>query len=157
MNAACLAPPFVVLGLAAPDRLDAACRAVLGGEAGAADITFAAYALVFLVNCLLEAPAYGISARIVGRSRQAALGQIVGLNLATHPAVYFALPTLAESLGWSLLAQVSVSEIFAFAVEAALLRGIWAYPWRSAALASALANLSSWWAGAYLSESGLLP
>jgi hypothetical protein len=157
MNAACLAPPFVVLDLAAPGRLSAACRTVLSGEAGAADITFAAYALVFLVNCLLEAPAYGISARIMGRSRLAALGQIIGLNLATHPAVYFALPSLAESLGWSLLTQVSVSEIFAFAVEAALLRGIWAYPWRSAALASALANLSSWWAGAYLSESGLLP
>jgi hypothetical protein len=157
MNAACLAPPFVVLDLLAPGRLGAACRTVLSGEAGAADVTLAAYALVFLANCLLEAPAYGVFAHIMGRSRQAALGQIIGLNLATHPAVYFVFPSLAESLGWSLLTQVSVSEIFAFAVEAALLRGIWAYPWRSAVLASALANLSSWWAGAYLSESGLLP
>ncbi len=158
MNAACFAPPGIVLGLFAPGMLGEACRVLQLSEAGgAADITAAAYALVFSVNCILEAPAYAIAGRIMGRPLHAVLGQIAGLNLATHPTVYFVLPVLAERLGWTLLAQASVSEVFAFAVEAALLRAFWQYPWRAAAAASFLANLTSWWAGAYLSGSGFLP
>ncbi len=158
MNPGCFAPPGVVLGLIAPGMLDEACHAVQINEAGGtADITFPAYALVFFVNCILEAPAYGIGGRIMGRGPRAVAGQIAGLNLATHPCVYFLLPALAERAGWTLLTQASVSEVFAFAVEAALLRAVWKYPWHAAAAASFLANLTSWWTGAYLSGAGLLP
>ncbi|MGO9544746.1 MAG: hypothetical protein ACLPPF_08125 [Rhodomicrobium sp.] len=158
MNAACFAPPGIVLGLFAPGMLGETCRVLQLSEAGGSeDISAAAYGLVFLVNCILEAPAYAIAGRIMGRPAHAILGQIAGLNLATHPAVYFVLPVLAERLGWTLLTQAAVSEVFAFTVEAALLRAVWKYPWRAAAAASFLANLTSWWSGAYLSGSGFLP
>ena len=157
MNAVCFAPPSLVLGLLAPDRLDETCRTLQASQGGGAGMDAGAYALVFFVNCLLEAPAYAIAGRILGRSPLTVAGQILGLNLATHPAVYFALPALAEMQGWTLLSQASISEGFAFAAEALLLRAVWRYPWRSAAVASVLANLTSWWIGAYLSSSGLLP
>jgi hypothetical protein len=157
MNAVCLAPPSLLLGLLAPSRLDEACRALQSSQGGAAATPFAIYALIFLINCLLEAPAYGVAGRILGRSPQTILAQIVGLNLATHPAVYFVLPALAEKQGWTLLTQASISEAFAFITEALLLRAVWHYPLRSAVAASLLANLSSWWIGTYLSDAGLLP
>jgi hypothetical protein len=157
MNAACLAPPGILLGLLAPGRLDEACRALQLSKDDLAGVTFWAYLLVFLVNCVLETPAYGIAGRMLGRPARTVLAQILLLNLATHPAVYFAWPALAGKLGWTLLTLYGISELFAFAVEAALLRAVWAYSWRSAALASALANLSSWWAGAYLSFFDFLP
>ncbi len=157
MNAACLAPRGIVLGLLAPGQLDEACRTLLLSKDDLEGVTFWAYLLVFLVNCALETPAYGIAGRTMGRPARTVLAQIFLLNLATHPAVYFAWPALSQSLGWTLLTLYSASELFAFAVEAALLRTVWTYSWRSAVLASALANLSSWWAGAYLSFFDLLP
>jgi hypothetical protein len=155
--AVCFAPPALLMGLLAPSLLDEACRTLQSAGAGAADTPFAAYVLVFLVNCLLETPAYAIAGRWLGRSPQSVLGQILGLNFATHPAVYFILPALAEKQGWTAFTQMGVSEAFAFGAEALLLRAAWHYSWRWAVAASALANLSSWWIGAHLSDSGLLP
>jgi len=147
-----------MLGLFAPGKIDETCRALQMSAADTADaVGLAAYGLVFLVNCLLEAPAYGIAGRAMGRSPRTVASQIAGLNLATHPIVYFALPALAERQGWTLLTLASVSEGFAFALEAVLLRAVWNYPWRAAAATSLFANLTSWWIGAYLSGAGLLP
>jgi hypothetical protein len=147
-----------MLGLFAPGKIDATCRALQMSAADTAGaVGLPAYGFVFLVNWLLEAPAYGIAGRVMGCSPRTIASQIVGLNLATHPIVYFALPALAERQGWTLLTLASVSEGFAFAAEAALLRAVWNYPWRAAAAASFFANLTSWWAGAYLSGTGLLP
>jgi len=77
------------------------------------------YALYFFWTCVIEAPVYAFALRTLTWRRRAAA--IVGLNLATHPLVYFAFPLLALRLHWDPLRAVLAAEAFAVLVEAVLL------------------------------------
>jgi hypothetical protein len=151
----CFAPFYLLLGLAAPDRLGLMCRAAQAAAAETNDVSLSAYAAVFLLNCLLEAPAYWLAGRKLGRSHREIAGQVVLLNLATHPLVYYGFPHVASTAEWSWLTMVTLCEIFAFTMEAVLLRIVWRYSWPMAIFASTAANFTSWQTGALLYDAGM--
>jgi hypothetical protein len=152
----CFTPPNVILGLVEPGALEGVCAAIQNDEASATSTAFPVYVAVFAVNALLEAPAYGFAGYLNKQAPVAILRQILVLNIATHPAVFYLFPLLASRLGWTLLTLTGASEAFAIVVEAALLKLVWNFSWLAAAFASLAANLTSWWVGAYLMEAGFL-
>lgn len=151
----CLAPLAMVVRLAAPNQLEPICSALQNASALPNAVSLLAYPLIFLLNCLMETPSYWLAGRAQGRSPRQTVLQILVVNLTTHPLVYYVFPYTAWLAGATLLTLVALSEAFAFTVEAALLRGVWRYPWRLAILASTAANLTSWQLGAVLYDAWL--
>jgi hypothetical protein len=156
MNDLCFTPPNVILGFVDPAALAATCAAIQNVGASATSTALPAYMAVFAINALLEAPAYGIAGYLNKQTPSTILGQILILNIATHPIVYYLFPLFAGHAAWTLLTLAGTSEAFAIVVEAALLKIVWNFSWSAAAFASLAANLTSWWVGAYLAEAGLL-
>ena len=84
------------------------------------------------------------------------LKQVLVLNLATHPIVFFVFPYFLEKTGSDIFTYIWTAEFFAFAIEAMILKLYYRYSWRSAVWASGLANLFSWSVGIWLQTLGLL-
>ncbi|HEY0192446.1 MAG TPA: hypothetical protein VGC42_15105 [Kofleriaceae bacterium] len=107
---------------------------------GAALTDLQAWALAFALTQLVELPVY----RAIARVRW---WQAFSLSLVTHPLVWFSFPGLYDR-GWlSWTAMTCVAEAFAYATEAAMLRGA-GVRWPRAILASCAANTASIAAGA---------
>jgi hypothetical protein len=115
------------------------------------------YLCIFAATCVMEFPFYFLVGKTQGKNLRQLLLQTIGLNLATHPFIFWVLPWIGERLEWKFLTTASLSEFFAFAVETALLRFVAKYSWGIAILASGTANVFSWWFGLYLRQKGLLP
>ncbi len=74
------------------------------------------WVITFSLTCLLELPIYVFTLRRVVRLGWA-LALVLGLNLATHPIVWFLLPRLFENQ----LHYVLIAEAFAVVVEGLVL------------------------------------
>jgi hypothetical protein len=146
----CYTPLVVIKAAFASNQLDALCLASLKNIVTRNQISLGSYLLIFAATILLESPIYFLAGKYCGQTIRRICGQILLLNLATHPIVTWIIPPLAE--GWRLdgLTTVLISEIFAPIVEAILLRKVYKYTRPIAILAAILANLCSWWLGLYL-------
>jgi hypothetical protein len=69
------------------------------------------------------------------------------LNLATHPFIYLVIPILMAHFQSTYLTYLTVSEVFAPAIEALLLWHLWSIPAGKSIFFSLVANLFSWGAG----------
>jgi hypothetical protein len=150
MSAGCYAPDSVFQALVLPDSLSTVCLAVLTSDAVRSHSSFLFYLLIFSLTCLLEAPFYFAAGRLMGRSVRESAKQILLLNLATHPIVFWVIPFAMELLGKNIMAYVLTGEVFAPVVEALILQ-FWArYPWKYAWITAIAANLFSWWFGLWV-------
>lgn len=100
---------------------------------------FEAWALAFALTQLVEVPVYRALAPV-------SVARAFGLSLATHPAVWYVFPLLAthDVLSWTHM--VWLAEVFAYLVEAALLRAC-GIRWPRALVVSCAANTASVLAG----------
>jgi hypothetical protein len=97
------------------------------------------WALAFALTEVVETPIYCLLARVSGR-------RAFLLSLATHPVVWFVIPPLCERAGLRFPLMVWITEVFAYATEAAMLRA-WGVRWWRAIAVSAIANTASFAAG----------
>jgi len=130
--------------------LDDVCWTILQSPTTSGEGNLIAYVAVFLLTCSLEAPIYFLAAHKWKFKPHQTLHQILVLNLATHPLVYWVFPRVMEALEWRAAYMVTSAEVFAIVTEALLLKYCWKYSWRWAWGASLIANLFSWWAGSLL-------
>jgi hypothetical protein len=133
-----------------PARLEPVCRAILGSPQSATQVSALDYFGAFFLTCVLEAPFYLWALRGSALSTRGRWLAVVWLNLATHPAVYFAFPWLSARLDGSYAQTVAASESFAWLVEACLLAAVCGLSRARSAAFSLAANLSSWWIGLYI-------
>jgi hypothetical protein len=108
------------------------------------------------MTCLLEAPAYLAFGLWAKQKVPRLLIQIVILNLATHPIVFWLVPWLFEKAHQTTGVYLLLGELFAFGVEALILRKWARYPWSLSIVTSVAANLTSWWVGVVFVEGGIL-
>jgi hypothetical protein len=132
------------------------CGLVLGTAVGRNHSSFLFYLGVFLLTCSLESIFYFIAAKKQKLTHSKTIEQILVLNLATHPIVFFIFPLLLEKAGSDILTYIWTAELFAFAIEALLLKFRYRYSWTMAILTSGLANLFSWSVGIWLQTINLL-
>jgi hypothetical protein len=110
------------------------------------------YLGIFTLTVALEFPVY--FAFLIGlnspdrRRLLPLLKTCVTLNLATHPLIYLAFPTLF--LASTYKSYLVAAEIFAPTFEAMLLATVFKRHWVLAIAAAISANLFSWWLGVYL-------
>jgi hypothetical protein len=109
-----------------------------------AEITWSGWLAAFCLTLLVEIPAVVLLARrLEPRPRRRAALALLG-NVLSHPAVWFVFPALG--LGW--VATTTLSESWAWLVEAALYRAGFAHAgWRPALVVSLVANLLSFGLG----------
>lgn len=132
------------------------CGLVLGTEVGQNQTSFLFYVGLFLLTCFLESIFYFISAKKYKLTNAKIVEQILVLNLATHPIVFFVFPYVLEKAGSDIFTYIWTAELFAFAIEAILLKFRYRYSWKMSFLTSGLANLASWSAGIWLQANNLL-
>jgi hypothetical protein len=110
---------------------------------------FVTYLELFATTCALEAVIYWPAfAWLQPASKWSTRTKaILGVNLATHPAVVFLLPLLAARLEISYACYLASAEIFATVIEALLLRWVFRFSMQTAFIVSIVANLFSWWIG----------
>jgi hypothetical protein len=110
---------------------------------------------IFALTCALEAPFYVLGAFRNMSWRNRILG-LIGLNLCTHPLVFYGFPTIAAHLGISYAGTLTISEAFAPLCEALVVALLLTHGLKhkfsfARSLSVALsANLFSWWVGIYL-------
>jgi hypothetical protein len=103
----------------------------------------------FGLTLLLEAPIYAWFLRErLGFLRKSLF--ILAVNVATHPMIWFVFPELFSKFEADIGAYVIFSELFAPLVEGLLLKFAFGISSRFAFVGAAVANLFSWWIGAYL-------
>ncbi len=132
------------------------CGLVLGMDITRNQTTFLYYLGFFLLTCLLESGFYFISGKIQKLQNLKIIEQILVLNIATHPIVFFVFPYVLEKAGANIFTYIWIAEYFAFAVEAIILKFRYRYSWKLAIQTSGLANLFSWTAGVWLQAMNLL-
>ncbi len=130
-----------------PATLSDACQMLLSSSTWLPLMNYKEYALLFAMVCALEAPLYLNIQSLSWRKRFAAL---VGLNLATHPAITFLLPALLNNYGFSTAGLILTTETLAFLVEAFILYFAFKVGAKTAFVFALLANLFSWSFGLYL-------
>lgn len=114
------------------------------------------YLGIFLMTCALESIFYFIFGKIQKLTTPNILQQILILNLATHPIVFFFFPYILEKAGSDIFTYIWTAELFAFVVESLILKVRYRYSWMIAILTSGLANLFSWSIGIWLQTQNLL-
>ncbi len=132
------------------------CGLVLGTNISFNKASFAVYLQFFLLTCLFESIFYFYFGKLQKLVLPQILKQIFVLNLATHPIVFFAFPYFLEKMGSDVFTYIWTAELFAFTIEALILKFHYHYCWRKALGASGLANLFSWTVGIWLQTLGLL-
>jgi hypothetical protein len=98
---------------------------------------------------LLEFPFYFWVLRKKGRFLSAAIATF-GVNLATHPAVWYFWPQLFSKHGLNYGILVSFVELLVPIIEAGLLTLYFKTSFIRTYAIAVLANLFSWWVGVYL-------
>jgi hypothetical protein len=132
------------------------CGLVLGTEVGRNRTTVFFYLGFFLLTCLLESIFYFRAGQKKKLTPSKIIEQILVLNLATHPLVFFIFPMVLEKAGSTVFTYIWTAELFAFAVESILLVRRYHYSWTMAIMTSCLANLFSWSIGIWLQVMNLL-
>lgn len=94
-----------------------------------------AWARAFVLTQLVEVPVYLGLARV-------GVWRALSLSAVTHPCVWFVFPPLALHLGIAWDPMLYAAELFAWLVEAALLRG-YGVRWPRALVAALAANATS--------------
>jgi hypothetical protein len=132
------------------------CELVLGHQLFQNQSSFLFYLGIFLMTCFLESIFYFL----VGKWRKLTIPKIIEqiliLNLATHPVVFFVFPYFVEGAGSDVFTYIWTAELFAFVIEALILKYRYRYSWALAILTSGLANLFSWTVGIWLQVKGIL-
>lgn len=105
---------------------------------------FRAWAWAFGLTLLMELPVYTVVPAPLPWPRRLLLG--LGLNLATHPLLWYAFPRFHPYFLWALVAESWVT-----LTEALLLAAAWRGQFPKALLVSFLANLLSTLTGLYVS------
>jgi hypothetical protein len=140
----CYGPLSLLKATFAPGSLDAACIAALRSKSVPTHSSFAGYLFYFALTCALEAPFYSALGRAKGLKPRTWLGQILVLNLATHPLVFWGFPWFFSLKNQSMFRTVLAAELLAPLVEAALLRFAFKSSWTISIAVAFLANLFSW-------------
>ena len=150
MSEVCNSPANLALFWASPQSLSFHCDWVLRSAVTATvGFTFFKYVQVYLLTNLLESPFYFFLLRHQN-SAQKFLG-LFGGNTLTHPLVYFGLPLLFSQMHSTYGVYLTVAEIFAMIAEILFIRLVFKTPTAATVIVLSLANLFSWWFGAYLS------
>ena len=148
----CYGPLALVLSFLFPSRVDTACLAALEMDVSIPDVSLPVYFCFFLLTCVLEAPIYFFIARKNGVAWAGAFSQVLGLNLASHPFVFFVVPHLIAHVQQNTAVMILIGECFAILIEALLLRLCWRYVMPKAAITSLVGNLISGGLGIFLLE-----
>lgn len=151
----CVTPLGITRYLINSPVLTDACWNLLSEPQWADQIILSEWIAVFLLTCLFEAPFLWLAlAHRTARSwRERAISFLsasVLTNLATHPAVYFAIPFATHALQSSHATTILVGESFAPLAEALLLWRFWKLRPGLAFSRITVGNLFSWWIGAYV-------
>lgn len=144
----CYSPLAILTALFSPKSLSLVCAVGLSQATYFSAMRLPRYLVYFAVTCLLEAPFYIGGARQLSPART--LKQILWLNLSTHPLVTFAFPFLFSLAHRQEIQTILTSELFAWTVEAMILRWAYGYSQARALVLSLTANLFSWGMGPYL-------
>jgi hypothetical protein len=91
--------------------------------------------MAFLLTQIVEVPLYRWLAPVTWPKS-------FSLSAVTHPAVWYVIPPLCYGWGLSYHAMIWIAELFAWSVEAAMLRG-YGVRWRRALVVSLCANGAS--------------
>lgn len=132
------------------------CELVLKTSVLETDTTLGKYLFVFLLTCLFESLFYFPIGKKQKVSNSKIVEQVLLLNSVTHPLVFFVFPYFLDRQGSDLFTYIWSAELFAFLVEAVLLKVRYRYSWTWALRASGLANLFSWTLGVWLQTINLL-
>jgi len=130
-----------------PADLPMDCLVPLNSDVGAMDLGVGRYLLLFGLTFLIELPIYRLALK--GLPTKKILLVTLLLNLATHPIVTFLFPWGAQDR-FTMGGYVASAEVFAPAVEAALLVFLYRVSPTRAVPGAVLANLSSWGLGLWL-------
>jgi hypothetical protein len=95
----------------------------------------AAWIAAFLVTQAIEMPLYRMLAPV-------SWWYAASMSTVTHPLVWFIIPPLCYSAGCNYLQMIITAELFAWSVEAAMLRGF-GVRWPRAVATSLVANAAS--------------
>jgi len=146
----CHLPHHLFLYWFFPRALTATCQAYFADTSlnGIFGVPAGTYFPLFLLTNCLELPFYFYTFR--GQALAHKLGRLLLLNLATHPLVALGFPQFFALAGYPRAWALFSSELFAPALEAGLLVGLWRVPLRHAALTAFAANLFSWEIGGLL-------
>jgi len=149
MTADCVSPLSLWLSFTSSPSLRLACQVILEGTTEATHMPFQQYLVFFMLTCLMEGPIYWwATPHILSPLRR--IFVIFWVNIATHPVVTWVFPLLFSRLHRPNRETILTSELFAPVIEALMLKFQFKLPWHRALLASGVANLLSWWGGAYL-------
>jgi len=140
----CLTPWAVVINQFAQHS----CGDIYASPLANDSFSFFEYLPFFLKTMLLEFPIYYFFLRKAYRLDKILLINFL-INLATHQIIFLAMPSVFIKLDFNYYQYLMIAEIFAPTVEALLLRFAYKLNWKTAILASVLANLFSWTVGIY--------
>jgi hypothetical protein len=119
-------------------------------------VTFMVYSIYFLLTLLFETPWYLIFGWIGQQKLLATIKQILTLNLATHPIIFWVIPYIFNYLNLSALSYIVIAEAFAFMIEMFILKFVFNVVWFRSFVTSLCANVFSWLVGVWLQTQGLL-
>lgn len=143
--------PIGLAGYLWNPQVQSVCQFLLTQPMRGGDPTSLGYLRVFAATNALELVWYALLFVLWGeKSTTRIITATVLLNLATHPFIYLVLPPLAERWDWHYGRYLATAEIFAPAVEAALLILVWRVRPLAAVPGAIIANIASWWIGALL-------
>ena len=108
------------------------------------------------MTIVLETPWY-LFFGWVGRQKMiTTIKQILILNLATHPIVFWVIPFVFNYFSLNALSYIVTAEMFALIIEMFILKFAFKVSWSRSFVASLCANLFSWSMGVWLQTLGLL-
>lgn len=67
------------------------------------------WAQAFVLTLLIEGPIYGVGLRRAGLPWTQVLALILGVNLVTHPALWYVMPRFSPYWAWVLVAETGVT------------------------------------------------
>ncbi len=147
MNAPCNTPLDLFYTYFIPEKVSERCSYL--GLLPVTPTAFhaAIYLGAFGLTLLLEFPFYFFALGKMPFRRK--LMVLLLANLATHPAIYFLFPWLGSLLNVNYQNYLLFAEVFVPLVEAFLIIKFWKVPIVKGLFWMLLANLASWWIGAY--------
>lgn len=144
----CLTPDIIYKAIIHPAEISLNCDFILNHLVQPTEFHLNSYLSAFLLTCLLEAPFYLWAFRFSLLFKSITLLFIA--NIITHPIIYFLLPWFFSLLKMNTLSFIVIAEIFAPITEAIILWRFAKLPIGRALIMMILANIFSWYIGAWL-------
>ncbi|MCB0406398.1 MAG: hypothetical protein KDD51_16570 [Bdellovibrionales bacterium] len=148
----CNLPHSLILYLFSANNVPHECHEYLASTSldGVYGVTGKTYFVFFLLTATLEAPVYWYFVKDSLRTVSKFTAVVLVLNLCTHPLAILGFPQFFALAGFTKLAALWATELFAPTVEGLVLWQVLDLPPKTSFLAALAANLFSWELGGLL-------